>query len=154
MKQILGETTPELVGMSGEERGKEGGGKVPEEGKRQKEGEGGRGGGQVMKTGGGPGGRKRRGNVREGAPFALPSLPGPPICSIFSCFPAATYKELMDYLGRDKQMAQTQLLLLGDERARLRHERDTALQQVQGLGSWDGWRFGAVRMFGKFVGKR
>jgi len=43
---------------------------------------------------------------------------------------AATYKELMDYLGRDKQMAQAQLLLLSDEAAVLRQERDSALQQV------------------------
>ena len=39
---------------------------------------------------------------------------------------AESYKEIMDYLSRDKSMAQMQLQLLGDERARLRAERDAA----------------------------
>ncbi|GAX73471.1 hypothetical protein CEUSTIGMA_g923.t1 [Chlamydomonas eustigma] len=37
-----------------------------------------------------------------------------------------TYKELMDYLSRDKAMAAMQLELLGEERNRLRAERDNA----------------------------
>jgi hypothetical protein len=36
----------------------------------------------------------------------------------------------MDYLGRDKAMAQAQLLLLSEERAALRTARDAATKQV------------------------
>ena len=43
----------------------------------------------------------------------------------------ATYKELMDYLGRDKQMAQSQLVLLSEELSKLRQERDNAVKQVR-----------------------
>ena len=39
---------------------------------------------------------------------------------------AGTYKELMDYLSRDRSMAQMQLGLLSEERNRLRTERDAA----------------------------
>lgn len=39
---------------------------------------------------------------------------------------ASAYKELMDYLSRDRHMAQMQLALLGEERNRLRTERDAA----------------------------
>jgi hypothetical protein len=38
----------------------------------------------------------------------------------------------MDYLGRDKAMAQAQLLLLSEERAALRAARDSATKQVGG----------------------
>lgn len=59
-------------------------------------------------------------------------LCAPPNCCLLLVAPAGgQYKELMDYLGRDKQMAQAQLMLLSDERARLRGERDTALKQVR-----------------------
>lgn len=41
----------------------------------------------------------------------------------------------MDYLGRDKQMAQTQLLLLSSERNKLKQERDDALRTAAELRS-------------------
>ena len=43
----------------------------------------------------------------------------------------STYKELMDYLGRDKQMSQMQLQLLNEDRSKLKQERDAAHKLVR-----------------------
>lgn len=57
-----------------------------------------------------------------------PSHPNPSTATLAG----AQYKELMDYLGRDKAMAQAQLLLLSEERSALRAARDNANKQVGG----------------------